>query len=177
MMERISGLNAKIWAVNIHLENDWNSKTNDFLVVVRRSCNSAEDDSALLQHANEIKTKITFRKLLTLYVFLFQIFWMCRYFFHMTKCRQKSFISFDTTIDTTIMIKYNLWIKCLEFLNNVYNFKNILEFRNKFERYVYQRDPSLHHQWTHSFFSSFQNYWILLFGLRSKSNHQNIDNQ
>ena len=43
-----------------YLQNYWNSKANDFLVLVRRSCYYVEDDSALLQHANEIKTKITF---------------------------------------------------------------------------------------------------------------------
>ena len=33
----------------VRLENDWNSKPNDFLVLLRPSC------SALLRHANEIK--------------------------------------------------------------------------------------------------------------------------
>ena len=44
----------------VHLENDWNSKANDFLVLVRRNCYSADDDSVLFRYANEIQTKIIF---------------------------------------------------------------------------------------------------------------------
>ena len=44
----------------VRIENDWNSKANDFLVLVRRSFFSAEDDSEQLRHANENKTKINY---------------------------------------------------------------------------------------------------------------------
>ena len=46
--------------IKVRLENDWNSKANDFLVLVRRSFFSAEDDSEQLRHANENKTKINY---------------------------------------------------------------------------------------------------------------------
>ena len=46
--------------IKVRFKNDWNSKANDFLVLVRRINYSAEDDSALLRHANEIKTKINY---------------------------------------------------------------------------------------------------------------------
>ena len=45
----------------VRIENDWNSKANDFLVLVRRSFFSAEDDSEQLRHANENKTKINYQ--------------------------------------------------------------------------------------------------------------------
>ena len=43
----------------IRIENGWDSKANDFLVLVRRSFFSAEDDSEQLRHANENKTLLT----------------------------------------------------------------------------------------------------------------------
>ena len=44
----------------VRIENDWDSKANDFLVLVRRSFFSAEDDYEQLRHANENKTKINY---------------------------------------------------------------------------------------------------------------------
>ena len=65
------------FCTKVRLKNDWNSKVNDFLVLVRavrRSCYSAVDDSTLLRHANEIKAKVNFSYRMYTIVLVFSCF-------------------------------------------------------------------------------------------------------